>query len=230
MRYLLQGLLVCGKCGYAYYGKPLSVASMKREDLVNIPTIVVSARCVPLRWPRVCDNKQCRTDLLDQAVWRDVCAFPSHPSGFAASPRVALAASARKGVRSSERLTRLIGSVRRGITRLIDAYQDGFLEREEFEPRIREAKERLTGLEAEAKVVADQEAEDEGVREAIGRTGIVRRGVRDGLQDADWGTRREILLALLKKVEVGADAVRIEYRAGPRPFDRGPRGGHVARS
>jgi site-specific DNA recombinase len=118
----------------------------------------------------------------------------------------------------------LIGSVRRGITRLIDSYQEGFLDREEFEPRIRAAKERLAKLELETKAAVDRESEAQEVRTAIDQLESFGSRIRDGLQDADWATRREIMRSLIRKVEVGTDAIRIEYKVGPLPFDRAPSG------
>ena len=87
----------------------------------------------------------------------------------------------------------MIGSVRRGITRLIDSYQEGFLDREEFEPRIRAAKERLAKLELETKAAVDRELEAQEVRTAIDQLESFGSRIRDGLQDADWATRREII-------------------------------------
>ena len=58
---------------------------------------------------------------------------------------------------------------KRGISRFIDSHQDGLLERKEFEPRVRAAKERLVRLE---KVIREQLTEDhEGraLRVVIGR-------------------------------------------------------------
>jgi site-specific DNA recombinase len=118
----------------------------------------------------------------------------------------------------------LIGSVRRGITRLIDAYQEGFLERNEFEPRIRTAKERLAKLELEAQAAADRESQSQDLQTAIDQLEKFASRVRGGLQDADWGTRREIMRSLIRKVEISDDAIRIEYKIGPLPFDRGPNG------
>gem|GEM_PF-5628373 len=37
-KYLLQGLLACGCCGYAYYGKPVSSAGRKAEFEPRITT------------------------------------------------------------------------------------------------------------------------------------------------------------------------------------------------
>ena len=224
-RYLLQGLLVCEKCGYAFYGKPLSLSSRKGK-----PREYAYYRCVGMDayrfgGQRVCDNRQCRTDLIDQAVWQDVCSLLSDPDRVRREYESRSRGNRKKAGRPTDQLTRLIGSVRRGITRLIDSYQDGFLDREEFEPRICAAKERLAKLEMEAKAAVDREAEAQDVRTAIDRLETFGTRIRDGLQDADWATRREIMRSLIRKVEVGQEAIRIEYKVGPLPFDGAPSGG-----
>ena len=63
-RYLLQGLLECQCCGYAYYGNKVSRASAKGK----VPYAYY--RCVGtdayrFGGKRVCQNKQVRTDKLD---------------------------------------------------------------------------------------------------------------------------------------------------------------------
>jgi site-specific DNA recombinase len=224
-RYLLQGLLVCQKCGYAFYGKPLSVSSRKGKSREYAYYRCVGTDAYRFGGQRVCDNRQCRTDLTDQAVWQDVCSLLSDPDRVRREYESRSRGIRKKAGRPAEQLTRLIGSVRRGITRLIDSYQDGFLDREEFEPRIRAAKERLAKLELETKAAADRETEAQDVRTAIDRLESFGSRIRDGLQDADWTTRREIMRSLIRKVEVGQDAIRIEYKVGPLPFDGAPSGG-----
>src|SRR5271170_1340257 len=113
-------------------------------------------RCVSVRRTTCLRQQQCRTDLIDQAVWQDVCALLSDPERVRREYESRSRGIRKKAGRPAEQLARLIGSVRRGITRLIDAYQEGFLERNEFEPRILAAKERLTKLELEAKAAADR--------------------------------------------------------------------------
>lgn len=63
-KYLLQGLTVCGNCGYAYYGKKVSRSAAKGQ----VPYAYY--RCVGTDAYRfggkcVCGNKQVRTDKLD---------------------------------------------------------------------------------------------------------------------------------------------------------------------
>lgn len=95
---------------------------------------------------------------------------------------------------------------------MIDAYEDGFLDRAEFEPRIRAAKERLTHLQAEANVQAVRETREEEVRHLVGRLQAFTDQVKAGLENADWNTRREIIRALVKRIEVEKEQVRVVYR------------------
>src|ERR1022692_4317215 len=46
-----------------------------------------------------------------------------------------------------------------------------------------------------------------------------------GLEEADWATRREIIRALVKQVEVSDEQVRVVYRVNTVPFVRAPLGG-----
>jgi site-specific DNA recombinase len=224
-RYLLQGLLVGEKCGYALYGKPISPAQSRGERRYTY------YRCIGtdgdrLGGEKVCSNTQVRTDLLDEAVWQDVRALLREPERIAAEYRRRLEGDDRRGdVRGAEALQRLIGKVRRGIARLIDAYGEGLLEKEEFEPRIRAARERLARLQAEERERADAEARERELRLVIGRLGDFAERVGSGLQEADWVTRRAIVRALIGRVEVDGEAVRIVYRVGPYPFAEGPAGG-----
>ena len=224
-RYLLQGLLVCKECGYAYHGKPLSHSSRKGKTREYAYYRCVGTDAYRFGGQRVCDNRQCRTDLIDQAVWQDVCSLLSDPDRVRREYESRSRGIRKKAGRPAEQLARLIGSVRRGITRLIDSYQDGFLDREEFEPRIHTAKERLAKLELEAKAAVERDSEAQDVQTAIDRLESFGARIRNGLKNADWTTRREIIRSLIRKVEVGKDAIRIEYKVGPLPFDGAPSGG-----
>jgi site-specific DNA recombinase len=224
-RYLLQGLLVCGKCGYAYYGKPLSRSACKGKPRDYAYYRCVGSDAYRFGGQRICANKQCRTDVLDRAVWEDVCALLADPERVRQEYEQRLGGSRRKGSRPTEQLDRLIAGVRRGITRLIDAYQEGHVEREEFEPRIRSAKERLAKLEAEAKATRDRDAEAQNLRAAMDQLQLFAVRIRDGLKEADWTTRREIMRALIKQVEVGEEVIRVVYKVTPLPFELGPNRG-----
>ena len=226
VRHLLQGLLVCKECGYAYYGKPISVSSSKgkRRDYAYYRCTGTDA--YRFGGQRVCQNRQVRTDRLEEAVWQDVCALLDEPQRIEREYRRRLTAPKRAvGWDGVESVQRVIQKVKRGMTRLLDAYQDGLVERDEFQARMRKAKDRLAQLQQQAKTRADEQAQQRDLRLIVGRIEEFAKQVRDGLQEADWAARREIMRALIKQVEVGLEEVRIVYKVTPPPFAEAPNRG-----
>ena len=71
-RYLLQGLVVCQQCGYAYYGKGVSLSAAKGRPRHYAYYRCCGTDAYRFGGQRVCANRQVRTDLLDVAVWREV--------------------------------------------------------------------------------------------------------------------------------------------------------------
>jgi site-specific DNA recombinase len=121
-----------------------------------------------------------------------------------------------------KQLHALIKKVKRGIARLVDAYQDGLIDKTEFEPRIHKTKQRLTKLQAEANRQADEQAQQRELRLVIGRMKEFAHRVSNNLEEAEWMTKREIIRALVKQIDVDEKAVRIVYRVDPPPFCPSP--------
>ena len=100
---------------------------------------------------RLCDNKQVRTDRLEQAVWQEVCQRLENPQRLAEEYQRRLdAVQAPPGKDEAGLVENQILKLRQGITRLIDGYAEGYLDKAEAEPRIRRFKERLKRLEEQA--------------------------------------------------------------------------------
>ena len=72
-RYLLQGLVCCAECGYAYYGKAISPSSRKHHPRGYAYYRCLGTDAYRFGGERVCTNHQVRTDLLDVTVWREAC-------------------------------------------------------------------------------------------------------------------------------------------------------------
>src|SRR6516165_1809283 len=202
-RHLLQGLLVCKQCGYACHG--MSVSHRRRDGTRRSYCYYRCGGAESARFGghKICPNKQVRSDLLEEAVWDDVCAVLTDPQKVEEEYRRRLDGgdrSSRPAVGPS--LDKLVQKVKRGIARLIDAYAEGVVEKSEFEPRLRSARERLERLQADAKEQADHGAQEQGLRLVVGRLQEFADQVRDGLQKADWHTRRAIIHAVVKRIEV----------------------------
>ena len=225
-RYLLQGLLVCKKCGYAYYGKPISPSSRKGHNRSYAYYRCVGSDAYRFGGQRICDNKQVRTDLLEQAVWKDVCSLMSNPQRIEQEYKRRLTGR-KKHVRwnSAVQFHALIKKVKNGIARLLDAYQDGLIDKSEFEPRMQKAKERLAKLQAEAKTQGDKEAQQKELQLVIGHLQEFAGKVNSNLEGLDWIRRREIIRTLVKHIEIDVEAARVVYRVTPPPFVHAPEKG-----
>lgn len=221
-RHLLQGLLVCQCCGYAFYGKAVSLKSSRGRRRDYAYYRCVGSDAYRFGGQRVCHNRQVRTDRLEIAVWEDVRDLLANPDRIQHEYERRLNDENRDDARRGEQLAPLIQRSKRGIARLIDAYQDGVLEKHEFEPRIEAARKRLTQLEATAQEAADHATQEAALRLVIGQLHEFASRVQQGLDHVDWALRRELIRAVVKRVEVGEHAVRVIYKVSPS--DRGPGG------
>jgi site-specific DNA recombinase len=85
----------------------------------------------------------------------------------------------------------------------------------------------LATLETQAQAQADPEAQEQELRLVIGQLQEFAERVQSGLEGADWSTRREIIRALVKRVEINQEEVRVVYRVSPLPFVESPEGGSL---
>lgn len=223
--YLLQGLVVCKRCGYAFYGKRASSASAKGKRRRYAYYRCIGSDAHRFEGKKICHNKQVRTDLLEEAVWSDVCALLRDPSRIEEEFQRRLCGDKNIGEEKIEQTKVLINKTKRGIARLIDAYSDGLLEKREFEPRLKTSRQRLESLQGERDSAAEEEQQQRELKLVLTRIEDFSATVQKGLGEADWEARREVVRSLVKRVEVDEDQVQVVYRVDPRPFVEGPDGG-----
>jgi len=227
-QYLLQGLTVCGPCGYAYCGMTSRGRSAGGQAAARRYYRCTSTNAGLGDQPRTCGTKLVRAETLESAVWDDVCRLLRDPQQVEQEYRRRLE-RVRDGAagESPQGMESVLQKVQRGIERLIDAYSEGLLDKMEFEPRIRRAKERLAALEAQARVQAEAAVQERELRLVIGKLEEFAERVATGLAQADWATRREIIRALVKRIEIHAAEVRVVYRISPAPFVNSPTEGEL---
>ena len=115
----------------------------------------------------------------------------------------------------------------RGVARLIDAYAGELLEKSEFEPRLKALRERVNRAEAELSAAEEHERYTKNIELVLARLEDFTEQVRGGLETADWKTRREVIRAIVERIEMDHENVRVVYRVDPRPFVDSPRNGGV---
>ena len=221
--YLLQGLISCDQCGYAFCGKPVSNKAAKGHLRSYAYYRCVGTDAYRFGGQRVCHNTQLRTDTLDLAVWqkvRDLLEFPDY-----------LAQEYSRRLKQSTHTDELhaikaqVAKLRRGVDRLIDSYAAGIIDKADFEPRVSRLKERIAQLEHQVQQANDQDTVRAELRLIIGQLEDFTSKVKGGLESPDWTTKRDIIRALVKTIRVSQGAVEIVFKVNPPPFESRPERG-----
>ncbi len=208
--YLLQGLLACSECGYAYYGK----ATRQRGAGGHLKDFVYY-RCsgtdgYRFGGERICNNPQIRGELIEASVWAEVCELLKNPQRLEQEHQQNISVG-----RSSENLEILksqLARLQRGLERLIDSYSEGAIEKEQFLPRLNRTKGRIA--EFEARIHANAESFDrlQELRLLVDHFQKIAVHLGPGLEDADWSRRREIIRSVVERIEIGHGSIAIVFR------------------
>jgi site-specific DNA recombinase len=219
---LLQGLVQGQHCGYAYDGKRLSPSARQGRPRAYAYDRCLGTDAYRFGGERVCQKTQVRTDLLDLAVWQDVCALLAHPRRLAEKYQRRAHPNSPTTHTLLTTLEAQLGKLRQGLARLIDSYADALIEKHAFEPRITRLRQRIAHVEAQRQQLDEEDALHTDLRLIIGRLEDFAAQVRAGLAEADWSRKREMIRALVKRVEVAYDQVKVVCRIEPRPGDPSP--------
>ena len=214
--FLLSGLLVCARCGSAYCG---------RRHRVKPAGAYVYYRCIGTdryrhAGDRICTNASVNGQL-EKVVWADLCALLQDPDRLRREFETRLHRPAHENA-DVTRLEQALVQHKRRIARLIDAYENGWLDKAEFEPRVRSAKERLAHDEAALREHQRGSMNEEELRLVIDQFDAFATQMRTNLEQADFVTKRQLLRLLIKRIEIEDEGVRIVYKVSLRPFVPSP--------
>jgi site-specific DNA recombinase len=221
-RYLLQGLLQCQHCGYAFYGKPLSPSTRK-----NRPRAYAYYRCLGtdayrFGGERICPNTQVRTDRLELAVWHEVCALLAQPERLRQEFERRRQATGESQRQERSALEAQVGKLRQGVSRLIDSYTEGLIDKDEFEPRVTRLRQRIAHIEAQCDALAGEETLERELHLIVSRLDDFAAQVGRHLDDLEWAKKREIIRALVRRVEIGLEQVQVVFRVDSFPGESDP--------
>ena len=219
---LLPGVRQCQHCGDAFYGKRLSPSARKGKPRAYAYDRCLGTDAYRFGGERVWQHTQVRTDLVDLAVWQEVCTLLAHPERLAEEYRRRLQPETPAKRPPLVTVEGQISQLRQGVARLIDRYADGLIDKHEFEPRITLLRQRLARLEEQRQHRADEAASHAALQLIIGRLEDFATKVHQSLEEADWTRKRELIRTLVKRVEVAQDQVNIVFRIDPYLGDPDP--------
>src|SRR4051812_1569940 len=228
-RYLLQGLIKCQQCGYAYYGKAISLRSAKGKRRAYAYYRCCGSDADRFGGERLCANPQVRTDRLDEAVWREVERVLQDPSWIAAEYERRLDQARDPTTVNLAGLEAQIAKLRRGMGRLIDGYAEGLIDKADFEPRVAGLRQRIKSWDEQATTLRDEVAQRAALSLVVGRLQDFVRQVRDRMSAVDWSLQRDLIRVLVKRVEIDRGDINVVFRVAPS-FDPGYGGSQDDRS
>src|SRR5712671_4437832 len=144
---IVQGLVSCQKCGYAFARTSTQTSARK----IHYYKCIGSDGWRKLGGP-VCDNRRLvRQDLLDQIVWSEVVRLLEDPTLIQQEldRRLAAARSSDPTKQREQSLQRELTHVGKGIERLLSAYQEALMSIEQMRERMPLLQQRQKTLRAE---------------------------------------------------------------------------------
>ena len=215
---LLQGLLVCQGCGYAYYRTSTKTSARK----------IYYYRCLgsdDYRYPkgRVCTQRPVRQDYVDDVVWKQVVGLLENPDLIRAEMerrmrdiRESNPTKMRKDILTKE-MTRL----QKGMDRLLDAYQECLLPLTELRKRIPELRKKEATLKSELQTLEANVFDQEKCQQLVGTLEHFLNQLRQSSESLDVKERQRILRLVVKEILVGPETLTIKHSI-PTPGASGP--------
>jgi site-specific DNA recombinase len=205
---LLQGMLVCQGCGYAYYRT--STHTTKRK--------LYYYRCLgsdDYRYPhgRVCHNRPVRQDYLDELVWGEVLRLLQDPMLIRAEIERRLEAirNASPTTHRRESLRKESARLQNGSGRLLDAYQEELISLEELRRRMPPLRQRQQAVEAQRQALEERIKDSQGYLRLTETIEAFLARLRTHAETLDVGARQRIVRLLVKEVLVDEDTITIKH-------------------
>lgn len=215
---LLQGMLVCERCGYALYRTSTRTSRQK----------IYYYRCLGSDAYRhlkgaLCDSRPIRQDYLDLAVWTEILRLLEDPSLIQTELNRRLEAA-----RNTDPLRQRVDGLQREqarlanrMERLVTAYQEDLLSLDELRRRIPELRKQQQAVQSELESLETAAANQTKYLHLVDSLADFRGRVRARADTLDVVTRQKILRLLVKEILVDKDSITIRHsipfvpRSGP---------------
>lgn len=205
---LLQGVLVCRLCGYAYYRT--STRTSKRK--------IYYYRCLgsdDYRYTngRVCESQPIRQDYLDELVWQEIVKLLENPDIIRneIDKRIKEAQALNPSRKRKETLNKELGRVRKGIGRLIDAYQDDLLDLSELRQRSSALRKRESTLKSELASLEATIIEEGAYLRLTNKIDDFLKQLCYSAENMTVLDRQKVVRLIVKEILIDKDTVTIKH-------------------
>ena len=205
---LLQSMLVCKSCGYAYYR--CSTKTSKRK--------LYYYRCLGsdnYRFAngRVCQNKPIRQDYLDELVWEQVVELLSNPE--LVRSEIHRRIEEIKDINPTEQrkkvLEKEIVRIEKSIQKLLDAYQEDLLQLEELRDRMPQLRKRQNALKAELRDIDSALTDQHAVLRLTNNIETFLHKLRKAADAINVVERQKVLRLIVKEIQLDDESLTIKH-------------------
>ncbi len=205
---LLQGMLVCNNCGYAYYRT--STRTSKRK--------LYYYRCLGSDNYRfsngpVCKNRPIRQDYLDELVWQQIVGLLSDPELVRSEirRRIVTIKHSNPGKQRREVILKELLRVENSIKKLLDAYQSDLLQMDELRDRMPQLRNRHKTLQAELAGLDCAVANQQSVFRLANKLESFLRKLCKSAETLDIHERQRVLRLVVREILVDDKNIRIKH-------------------
>ncbi|MCH8136631.1 MAG: recombinase family protein [Proteobacteria bacterium] len=205
---LLQSMLVCNKCGYAY--SRTYTRTSKRK--------IYYYRCLGsdnyrFKEGRKCASRPIRQDYLDALVWTEVMRLLEDEKLIEGElqRRVETTRNASTSVRRLGALNRENTRLEKAIHRLLDAYQAELLTMDELRPRLKDLRKKQQSAQTELRQIENQQHDkDHYLKLANTVTGFLGK-LQSSANTLDIADRQRIVRLLVKEIMVDDQTITLKH-------------------
>jgi site-specific DNA recombinase len=205
---LLQGMIACNKCGYAYYRT--STRTSKRN--------IHYYRCLGsdnYRYENgaTCDSKPIRQDYLDEIVWRQVIRLLENPDLIHSElqRRIRMVRDSSPVKKKKDDLKKQIIRTRKGIDKLLDAYQEDLIQLDELRSRMPELRRREKSLNEELNYIESDLVDQRSLLKLADNMENFLSTLRKSANRMSVIERQKILRLIVKEILIDDKSIRVKH-------------------
>ncbi len=222
---LVQGLVSCRKCGYAFS----RISKRWTAHKIQYYRCIGSDRRRHLAGPR-CDTRPVRQDLLDEVVWTEVLRLLEERALIQQEldRRLAAAQAADPTRTRTQAVERDLARVGKTIERLLTAYQEDLVSLDQLRERMPLLRQREQTLRHELNALVEQTRDRAAHLHLAETLSAFLTRLRASAETLDIVERQRIVRLLVKDVLVNDDTIVIRHcipvPSGPPSTGSGPNG------
>jgi len=205
---LLQGMLVCERCGYGLYRTSTRTSARR----------LYYYRCIGSDAYRhlkgaVCDNPPVRQDHLDAVVWVEVMRLLEDPNitQNELNRRFEAAQNADPLKQREDQMRRDHARLAKGMDRLLTAYQEGLVSLEQLRGRMPELRKQDQAVQAELQSLETVTGDQTKYLRLLETLADFHARLRARAETLDITERQKVLRLLVKEILVGRETITIRH-------------------